>query len=139
MIFRAYRTTSSVSLLVLSGLAPVDLVIAREAAFTNVISFGVSTHCFGRSWEPLYEVPPCNLLHPANKSIPISLEENWGTDKTEFQIFTDATVQKLIRELTASAFCVFCHGFIHHKWWAKLDDNNSVFQAEMVALRVDRP
>ncbi|GBM96165.1 hypothetical protein AVEN_23258-1 [Araneus ventricosus] len=36
---------------------------------------------------------------------------------------------------TTSAFCVFRHGFIHHKWWAKLDDNNSVFQAEMVALR----
>ncbi|GBL86005.1 hypothetical protein AVEN_89065-1 [Araneus ventricosus] len=42
------------------------------------------------------------------------------------------TVQKLTR---ASAFCVFRHGFIHHKWWAKLDDNNIAFQVEMVALR----
>ncbi|GBM15514.1 hypothetical protein AVEN_8904-1 [Araneus ventricosus] len=36
---------------------------------------------------------------------------------------------------TASAFYVFRRGFIHHKWWAKINDNNSVFKAEMVALR----
>ncbi|GBN37872.1 hypothetical protein AVEN_19878-1 [Araneus ventricosus] len=73
MICRAYRTTSTDSLLVLAGLEPVDLVIAREAAFTKVISFRVSTHCFGGSWESLYEVPPRSLLHPAHKLIPISL------------------------------------------------------------------
>ncbi|GBO28465.1 hypothetical protein AVEN_236371-1 [Araneus ventricosus] len=80
MICRAYQTISSDSLLVLAGLEPVDLVIAREAAFTNVISFGASTHCFGRSWELFYEVPPSSLLHSAHKSIPISLEENWRRD-----------------------------------------------------------
>ncbi|GBN01255.1 hypothetical protein AVEN_9601-1 [Araneus ventricosus] len=37
-------------------------------------------------------------------------------------------VQKLIREMPLLSVS------IHHKWWTKLDDNNSVFQAEMVAL-----
>ncbi|GBM34237.1 hypothetical protein AVEN_60578-1 [Araneus ventricosus] len=85
----------------------------------------------GRSWEPLYEVPTRSLLHPAHKSIPISLEENWHTIKTEFQIFTDGSKTD---KGPASAFCVFRRGFIHYKWWAKLD-KNSVFQAEMVALK----
>ncbi|GBO23948.1 hypothetical protein AVEN_93942-1 [Araneus ventricosus] len=59
MIYRDYRTTSSDSLFALAGLDPVALVIAREAAFTNVISFGVSTHYFGRSWEtPLRSYTP---------------------------------------------------------------------------------
>ncbi|GBM71254.1 hypothetical protein AVEN_130477-1 [Araneus ventricosus] len=114
------------------SLEPNYLAIEREPAFTNVISFGVSTHCFGRSWEPLYEVPPRRLPHPAHKSIRISLEETWRSDKTEFQIFTDGSKTD---KGTPSTFCVFCHGFIHHKWWAKLYDNNSVIQAEMGALR----
>ncbi|GBL83038.1 hypothetical protein AVEN_165272-1 [Araneus ventricosus] len=66
-------------------------VIARESAFTNVNSFGVSTHCFRRSWEPLYEVPPRSLLRPAHKSIQTSLEEKWRTNATEFQMFTDGS------------------------------------------------
>ncbi|GBM47933.1 hypothetical protein AVEN_201884-1 [Araneus ventricosus] len=103
-ICRAYRTTSSDSLLVLTGLETVDLVIAREVAFTNVISFGVSTHCFGRSWKLLYEIPPRSLLHPANKSISISLEENWSTEKTEFKIFSNGS--KLIRELCLCFLCL---------------------------------
>ncbi|GBN10349.1 hypothetical protein AVEN_216743-1 [Araneus ventricosus] len=53
VICRAYRTTPSDYLVALAGLGPGDLVIARENAFTNVISFGVSIHCFGRSWEIL--------------------------------------------------------------------------------------
>ncbi|GBM66505.1 hypothetical protein AVEN_23771-1 [Araneus ventricosus] len=48
------------------------------------------------------------------------------------QIFTNGSKTD---KGTASAFCVFRRGFIHHKWWAKLDDNNSVLQAEMVAFR----
>ncbi|GBM46352.1 hypothetical protein AVEN_133096-1 [Araneus ventricosus] len=56
----------------------------------------------------------------------------WLTDGTEFEIFTDGSKTG---KGTASTFCVFRHGFIHHKWWAKLDDTNSVFQAEVVALK----
>ncbi|GBO27184.1 hypothetical protein AVEN_43016-1 [Araneus ventricosus] len=73
--------------------------------------------------NPFTKVPPRSLLHPAHKSIPISLEENWFTDKTEFQTFTDGSKTD---KGTASAFCVFCHGFIHHNSeWCSLAKNGS--------------
>ncbi|GBN98515.1 hypothetical protein AVEN_192513-1 [Araneus ventricosus] len=109
----------------------VDLVIAREAAFSNVLwSFN------SLIWKILgtptkFHLAVFFILH-INKSIPISLEEKWRTDKKEFQIFTDGSKTD---KGSASAVCVLRHGFIHHNWWANLDDNNSVFQADMVLLR----
>ncbi|GBN05120.1 hypothetical protein AVEN_132106-1 [Araneus ventricosus] len=45
------------------------------------------------------------------------------------------TAQKLAREQPFLSLVCVIYGFIHNKWWAKLDDNNSAFQAEMASLR----
>ncbi|GBM29974.1 hypothetical protein AVEN_167448-1 [Araneus ventricosus] len=68
LICRVYRTTSSDSSLILAVLEQVDLVIARETAFDNVISLGVSIHCFVRYSNPLCEAPSRSFLHPAHES-----------------------------------------------------------------------
>ncbi|GBN45722.1 hypothetical protein AVEN_21519-1 [Araneus ventricosus] len=75
LLSRFAGPTEQLLLIVLAALEPSDLVIAREAAFTKVRYFRVSPHCFGGSWESLYEVPPRSLLHPAHNSIPISLKK----------------------------------------------------------------
>ncbi|GBN41999.1 hypothetical protein AVEN_93178-1 [Araneus ventricosus] len=82
-----------------------------------------------------YEQPsPPSTIHPALFSLEdrISHGGQVPSNRTPIEVYTDGSK---INDQTGSAFCAIANEAITKAWKAKLSPANTVFQAEMLALK----
>ncbi|GBM86887.1 hypothetical protein AVEN_207398-1 [Araneus ventricosus] len=133
----AYGTTPTAALQVVPGLQPLHLQIQQEAIYARVARARSSSNFFTVIFSPTdYESkssgihinpPPNFLLHNQ-----ISFAEN-HVDSGVKAIYTDGSKTD---EGTGSAYCILENYGIIASWQGKLDGSNSVFQAEILAIRM---
>ncbi|XP_035215840.1 uncharacterized protein LOC118189366 [Stegodyphus dumicola] len=138
MITKAYRTTSTDSLQVLAGLLPLDLVVDREAAQARILRIKEDFILWGTNYRACdYEDhSPRSLGHPADinydDKVTIVTIESLIPARHEICLYTDGSKTELG---TGSGFCVMRGNTICYTWSQRLSDYNSVFQAELVAIK----
>ncbi|GBN26917.1 hypothetical protein AVEN_111679-1 [Araneus ventricosus] len=132
----AYRTTPTAALQVITDLNPLHLQIQQEATYARVARARSSSNVFTVIFNPTdYESkssgihinPPNFLLHNQ-----ISFAEN-HRDSGAKAIYTDGSKMD---EGTLSAYCIFENYGIIVSWQGKLDHSNSVFQAEILVIKM---
>ncbi|XP_067125500.1 uncharacterized protein [Centruroides vittatus] len=129
-ITRAYRTVSTEAALVLAGLLPLPLVVSQEAAFYRTTVEGVEAkHCNQMYPVRLRRRTDVLRVHPAYR---IGLDWDVG-EPTHIgvEIYTDGSKDG---SLVGAAYCVFSDGVEVHCQSVRLNEEASVFQAELVAL-----
>ncbi|GBN10352.1 hypothetical protein AVEN_216745-1 [Araneus ventricosus] len=129
----------SAYLLWITGLQPLHLQIQQEATYARVARARSASNFFTVIFSPTdYESkssgihihphpPPSFLLHNQ-----ISFAEN-HIDSGVKAIYTDGSKTD---EGTGSAYCILENYGIIASWQGKLDRRNSVFQAEILAIRM---
>ena len=128
LMTRAYRRTSTPALQVLTGLPPLDLQLAAEAEFSRVARLGIST---GNYFAPEFSTKVSkHSLIPSWEGIKMYDRET-TIEPIQIQIFTDGS--KLDNQVGA-AFCSFKNNDLIHEWKSGLFSENSVFQAELMAI-----
>ena len=107
---------------------PLDLQLAAEAEFSRVARLGIST---GNYFAPAFSTKVSkHSLIPSWEGIKIYNRETI-TEQIQIQIFMDGS--KLDNQVGA-AFCCFKNNDIIHEWKSGLFSENSVFQAELMAI-----
>ncbi|XP_035231868.1 uncharacterized protein LOC118203694 [Stegodyphus dumicola] len=134
-ISRGYRTTSTAALQVLTGIPPLDLVAEREAAISNTLRLGKDYKLWNRNLhtsEYMHKIfdYPC---HPAQHN----LAENIYTQtllcrQNSIAIYTDGSKTK---DGTGCGLCTMIDGEIKYRWKRRLNPNNTVYQAELSAIK----
>ncbi|XP_055943516.1 uncharacterized protein LOC129974207 [Argiope bruennichi] len=131
-ISRAYFTNPSAALQVIEGSLPLHLKAELEAAYVRLKQ---QISLDGRGFPPAdYEEKPATTrLHPAA----FQLEDRISFTKTvsqeeETNIYTDGSH---LNNQTGCAFCVIKNEEITSDWMGKLRNENSVFQAELTAIK----
>ncbi|GBO45528.1 Putative protein in type-1 retrotransposable element R1DM [Araneus ventricosus] len=129
----AFRTAPSVALPVIAGLLPLDLKAVEVHSLFLIKSNREEVKIGPTSFSPSeYEVK-VNLtnIHPAKRlSIPFSIRD----PKTEpLAIFTDGSG---INDKIGVAFVAYYHGVEIHTHMARLPDFCSVFQAEVLGIKM---
>ncbi|GBN08414.1 hypothetical protein AVEN_84240-1 [Araneus ventricosus] len=137
VLWEQTRTTPTAALQVVTGLQPLYLQIQQEATYARVSRARSSSNFFTVIFSPTdYESkssgirihpPPNFLLHSQ-----ISFAEN-DIDSGVNAIYTDGSKTD---EGTGSAYCILENYGIIASWQGKLDRSNSVFQAEILAIRM---
>ncbi|GBL72270.1 hypothetical protein AVEN_115233-1 [Araneus ventricosus] len=113
----AYRTTPTAALQVVTGLQPLHLQIQEEATYARVARARSSSNFFTVIFSPTdYESKGKNHIDSGVKAI-----------------YTDGSKTD---EGTGSAYCILENYGIITSWQGKLDRSNSVFQAEILAIRM---
>ncbi|GBM82985.1 hypothetical protein AVEN_223565-1 [Araneus ventricosus] len=132
----AYRTTPTAALQVVTGLQPLHLQIQQEATYARVARASSSSNFFTVIFSPTdYESKSSGIhIHPPNFPLhnQISFAEN-HIDSGANAIYTDGSKTD---EGTGSAYCILENYGIIASWQGKLDRCNSVFQAEIIAIRM---
>ncbi|XP_035227157.1 uncharacterized protein LOC118199407 [Stegodyphus dumicola] len=135
LITRAYRTTSSSALQVLSGVPPLDLSVERESMLANVLRLRHSFSLWGMTYNPSdythhYSTFICS---PSEYDLPLRISHNSSNlPSTDFSIFTDGS---RIDEGTGCGLCVYSQQTLQFSWKRSLGPANSVYQSELFALR----
>ncbi|XP_023241465.1 uncharacterized protein LOC111639757 [Centruroides sculpturatus] len=129
-ITRAYRTVSTDAALVLAGLLPLPLVVSQEAAFYRTTVEGrEAMHCNQKYPIRLRRQTDVLKIHPALR---IGLDWEVGEPTgTGVEIYTDGSKDG---SLVGAAYCVFSDGVEVYSRTVRLNEEASVFQAELVAL-----
>lgn len=127
LISRAYRNTSTHALQVLLGLPPLDLQLEAESKFVNLTRLGVSIDNFCSS-DFDSKISKYNLP-PFRESLRQCLCEDYSG---EIVIYTDGSKME---EGTSAAFCVYNENNLIDFWQTRLSSSNSVFQAELLAIK----
>ncbi|GBL95537.1 hypothetical protein AVEN_54137-1 [Araneus ventricosus] len=129
----AFRTAPSVALPVIEGLLPLDLKAVEVHSLFLIKSCREEVKIGPTSFSPSEFEVKINLtnIHPASRlSIPFSIRD----PKTEpLAIFTDGSG---IDDKIGVAFVVFYHGTEIHSQTARLPDTCSVFQAEVLGIKL---
>ncbi|GBL78016.1 hypothetical protein AVEN_195750-1, partial [Araneus ventricosus] len=132
----AYRTTPTAALQVVTGLQPLHLQIQQEATYARVARARSSSNFFTVIFSPTdYESKSSRIhIHPPNFVLhsKISFAEN-HRDSGAKAIYTDGSKTD---EGTGSAYCILENYGIIASWQGKLDHSNSVFQAEILAIKM---
>ncbi|GBM43112.1 hypothetical protein AVEN_222168-1 [Araneus ventricosus] len=132
----AYRTTPTAALQVVTGLQPLHLQIQQEATYARVSRARSSSNFFTLIFSPtdyesensgIHTHPPNFLLHKQ-----ISLAEN-HIDSGAKAVYIDGSKTD---EGTGSAYCILENYGIIASWQGKLGHSNSVFQAEIITIRM---
>ncbi|GBN98690.1 hypothetical protein AVEN_73038-1 [Araneus ventricosus] len=94
-------------------------------------SLGHSIHFDHESYE---QPSPPSTIHPALFSLEDRITHcgQVPSNRTPIEVYTDGSK---INDQTGSAFCVIANEAITKTWKAKLSPANTVFQAEMLALK----
>ncbi|XP_023231884.1 uncharacterized protein LOC111631805 [Centruroides sculpturatus] len=129
-ITRAYRSVFTDAALVLAGLLPLPLVISQEATFYQTTVEGIEAmHC-NRKY-------PVRLRHRVDV-FKVHLDQRIGLDwdigeptGTDVEIYTDGSKDG---SLVGAVYVVFCDGVEVYEQSVRLNEEASVFQAELVAL-----
>ncbi|GBN80563.1 hypothetical protein AVEN_25075-1 [Araneus ventricosus] len=132
----AYRTTLTATLQVVTGLQPLHLQIQQEATYARVAQARSSSNFFTVIFNPTdYERKSSGIhIHPPNFLLhnQISFKEN-HIDSGATSIFTDGSKTE---EGTGSAYCILENYGRMASWQGKLGHINSVFQAEILAIKM---
>ncbi|GBN81303.1 hypothetical protein AVEN_106820-1 [Araneus ventricosus] len=133
---RRLLTTPTAALQVVTGLQPLHLQIQQEATYARVARARSSSNFFTVIFRPTDYESKCSgiHIHPPNFLLhnQISFAEN-HIDSGAKAIYTDGSKTD---EDTGSAFCILENCGIIASWQGKLDRSNSVFQAEILAIRM---
>ncbi|XP_035215007.1 uncharacterized protein LOC118188623 [Stegodyphus dumicola] len=134
-ISKAFRTTSTSALQVITGLLPLHLRTEQEGARQLLKLLNQQVTFYGEHYSPEdYERPYNRLrLHPAayGLGVHVTLRESTQLPDGDYYIYTDGSK---IEDNTGCAFAVFHHGTLLHQWKAHLHGHNSVFQGEAFAI-----
>ncbi|GBL78584.1 hypothetical protein AVEN_180185-1 [Araneus ventricosus] len=132
----AYRTTLTAALQEVTGLQPLHLQIQQEATYARIARARSSSNFFTVIFSPTdYESKSSRIhIHPPNFVLhsKISFAEN-HRDLGAKAIYTDGSKTD---EGTGSAYCILENHGIIASWQGKLDHSNSVFQAEILAIKM---
>ncbi|XP_023211928.1 uncharacterized protein LOC111614797 [Centruroides sculpturatus] len=129
-ITRAYRIVSTDAALVLAGLLPLPLVVSQEAAFYRTTVEGLEAmHCNRKYPARLRQRVDVFKVHPAQR-IGLGWEVGELTGMG-VEIYIDGSKDG---SLVGAAFCVFCNGVQVYEQSVRLNEEASVFLAELVAL-----
>ncbi|GBO45115.1 hypothetical protein AVEN_2010-1 [Araneus ventricosus] len=119
-----------------TGLQPLHLQIHQEATYARVARARSSSNFFTVIFSPTdYESKSNGIhIHPQNFLFhnQISFAEN-HRDSGAKAIYTDGSKTD---EGTGSSYCIFENYGITALWQGKLDHSNSVFQAEILAIKM---
>ncbi|KFM80483.1 Hypothetical protein in type-1 retrotransposable element R1DM, partial [Stegodyphus mimosarum] len=131
-ITKAYKSVSTLSAQVLAGLLPLDLAATKEYAKFQMRTRDTLVCVASATFDPNdYEVD-IDLWHehPATRiSIPYSLQKPCGD---EMEIYTDGSG---LEGRVGAAFVVLYYGVEIHEERYRLGDLNTVFQAELFAIK----
>ncbi|GBL76671.1 hypothetical protein AVEN_53371-1 [Araneus ventricosus] len=132
----AYKTTPTAALQVVTGLQPLHLQIQQEVTYARVARARSSSKFFTVIFRPIdYGRKSSGIhIHPHNFLLhnQISFAENHRDSGTK-AIYTDGSKTD---EGNGSAYCALENYGIIASWQGKLDHNNSVFQAEILAIKM---
>ncbi|GBO17541.1 hypothetical protein AVEN_150018-1 [Araneus ventricosus] len=132
----AYRTTPTAALQVVTGLQPLHLQIQQEATYARVARARSLSNFFPVIFSPTdYESKSSGIhIHPFNFLLynQISFAEN-HRDSGAKAIYTDGSKTD---EGTGSAYCILENYGIITSWQGKLNHSNSVFVAEILAIKM---
>ncbi|GBL89958.1 Retrovirus-related Pol polyprotein from type-1 retrotransposable element R1 [Araneus ventricosus] len=132
----AYRTTPTAALQVITCLQPLHQQIQQNATYSRVARARSSSNFFTVIFSPTdYECKRSGIhIHPPNFLLhnQISFAEN-HIDSGAKAIYTDGSKTD---EGTGSAYCILENYGIIASWQRKLDRSHSVFQAEILAIRM---
>ncbi|GBN91391.1 hypothetical protein AVEN_107724-1 [Araneus ventricosus] len=131
----AYRTTPTAALQVFTGLQPLHLQIQQEAAYAQVARARSSSNFFTVIFSPTDYESKSSGIHIQTPNFPhnqISFAEN-HIDSGAKAIYTHGSKTD---EGTGSAYCILENYGIIASWQGKSDHSNSVFQAEILAIRM---
>ncbi|XP_035225892.1 uncharacterized protein LOC118198345 [Stegodyphus dumicola] len=135
LICKAYRTTSTAALQIIAGTPPPDLLFEREAAVINVSRLRHTMSLWGQIYihtDYEHHIPqaPC---HPAKNNLVDTIYFNRTHDSGFANgVFTDGSKTP---GGTESGFFILSGGAFTYEWKRKLASENSVFQAELIAIR----
>ncbi|GBO08098.1 hypothetical protein AVEN_236384-1 [Araneus ventricosus] len=133
----AYRTTPTAALQTILGIPPLHMQLQFEARFTSIYRLTIPLPPFITDTQPhdLEMKATGWSTHPSEHLKPnqISFEdgEAYIARKDIINIFTDGS--KTEHGVGATS-CVLTNDIWAYQWSAKLNDNNTVFQAELTAL-----
>ncbi|GBL80069.1 hypothetical protein AVEN_29079-1 [Araneus ventricosus] len=133
----AYRTTPTAALQTILGIPPLHMQLQFEARFTSIYRLRIPLPPFITDTQPhdLEMKATGWSTHPSEHLKPnqISFEdgEAYIARKDIINIFTDGSKTE---HGVGAAFCVLTNDIWAYQWSAKLNDNNTVFQAELTAL-----
>ncbi|XP_023219886.1 uncharacterized protein LOC111621863 [Centruroides sculpturatus] len=130
-VTRAYRTVSTDAALALAGLLPLPLVVSQEAAFFRIAVEGI-------------QAKHCNQMYPAMKllcqadiwsthpSLRVGIDWEVGEPTLcGIEIYTDGSKDG---SQVGAAYCVYHDGVLVYSSSVRLNEEATVFQAELVAL-----
>ncbi|GBM62879.1 hypothetical protein AVEN_38407-1 [Araneus ventricosus] len=133
----AYRTTPTAALQTILGIPPLHMPLQFEARFTSIYRLRILLPPFITDTQPhdLEMKATGWSTHPSEhlKQNQISFEdgEAYISRKDIINISTDGSKTE---HGVGAAFCVLTNDIWVYQWSAKLNDNNTVFQAELTAL-----
>ncbi|GBN26118.1 hypothetical protein AVEN_217409-1 [Araneus ventricosus] len=132
-ITRAYRTTATAALQEVTGLQPLHLQIQQEATYARVARARYSSNFFTLIFNPTdYESKSSGIhIQPPNFLLrnQISTAENHRGSGTK-TIYADGS------KTDEGTYCILENYGIIASWQGKLDHSNSVFQAEILAIKL---
>ncbi|GBM77792.1 hypothetical protein AVEN_59558-1 [Araneus ventricosus] len=134
----AYRTTPTAELQTILGIPPLHMQLQFEARFTSIYCLRIPLPPIITDTQPHdleMKATTCWPTHPSEHLKPnqISFEdgEAYIDQKDIINIFTDGSKTE---HGVGAALCVLTNDIWAYQWSAKLNDNNTVFQAELTAL-----
>ncbi|XP_035218912.1 uncharacterized protein LOC118192121 [Stegodyphus dumicola] len=133
-IARSYRTSSTVALQVLTGIPPIDLVAARENTLSRVLRLTQDSTLWGRTYSTAIYDKKVNyqICHPAAFNLQNSISLQPVSFSKGISIFTDGSKMSTG---TGSGLCIMNGINLLREWRRRLNIENSVFQAELTALK----
>ncbi|GBN21981.1 hypothetical protein AVEN_81069-1 [Araneus ventricosus] len=130
---RAYRTSSTNSLQVLAGVPPLDLRAIETYATFLVLRAQQDITVYSEEfhWEDYVQMESPYVTHPAIKD---GIGFDWMEPKGEgLEIFTDGSG---INDKIGAAMVVLYFGQLIHSIRVRLGENCTVYQAELVGLKL---
>ncbi|XP_071043109.1 uncharacterized protein [Parasteatoda tepidariorum] len=130
---RSFKTASNAALNVLTGIPPLHLQILKESIVANALRFNTSNLEHNINADDYQHKINSNRIHPANKTSykQIVLPPS-NPLPTRLEIYTDGS--KTIQGVGA-AFCVYNDNNLTDTFKFTLNQDNSVFQAEILAIK----
>ncbi|GBM75057.1 hypothetical protein AVEN_197425-1 [Araneus ventricosus] len=132
----AYNTTPTAALQIIEGLIPLHVKAKMQSTLARIDRLGRNCDYEGIHFDhESYEQPsPPSTIHPAFFSLEdrISHGGQGPSNRTPNEVYTDGSKKN---DQTDSAFCAIANEAITKTWKAKFSPANTVFQAEMLALK----
>ncbi|XP_035231785.1 ribonuclease H-like [Stegodyphus dumicola] len=135
-ITRSYRTTSNQALMVLDAVPPLDLTAEKEGFLPRILRLQRDAELWSCHFSAIdFEHRPSKpLCHPAEFDLPDSIFTFSQQLLPNFiiEIYTDGSRSPTG---TGCGLCLYVNGALTRTWRRRLNTKNSVYQAELVAIK----